>query len=1508
MKKIILLLLVMVMVLSGVTFQLEVIQAASSALYKNSDLVTMTNGDNALNISEYVDELSDDLTFNTTFTCTGSSVNSLLFIGNSETQNNYFTVYLSGTTLGIEHRNVNGGHLVSGATVVLSGIDLTKEHKLSVVYDGMNEYKMYVDGELVKQGSTSSNIVSSSIPDVNYMGIGIGNRKNAASNYPFTGTQKNVEVYNSVLSEEEIEYYHSDERKDLLFSVDNLYFGDHYASMSDEMMVAALKTLDHGSISIRYRVEDASSSKMSLVSFSNSNSDNEHMSIYVNPKDNQVGIEINGTDLPIPNAKVNDTKWHTLTMTKTNATANNRYTFYVDGQKINMYSNRENFLNQMSNANVIAAGYTDLLSDKYLFKGGIDNISFYSGIVSEDEAMDLHSSLVYDAPMVDDLSHATKTPMNEVFYSGYDGSIGYRIPSMIVTKEGTIIAATDQRNSGLGDAGNIDFILRRKEVGDKEFGDPIEVIDLIDHNNSTPCAFLIDASMVQDQESGRIFAFIDMFPESSGLMNPSILSTGNGYKEIDGELYQLLFDTNNNEYTVRENGIVYDSHNVMTDYRMVVECVAPFKELGNLYKNGEPVGNAYIFSGVNKGELHVQRSQYLWMTYSDDDGRTWSCPKDISKMVKEDWMMFIGTGPGCGIQLNNGDLAVPVYTANANVGASQASALIISEDGGETWKLHESPVKVEGNDRATMTSGNILTESQVVQMNNGDLKLFMRCYGGKVKMATSHDNGRTWATLEILDDVANVYCQLSVVHYNDKDGNEHVLLVNPKRSGRNDLTAYLGTVEDDGSISWINKLIDGGRTQYSSLIHLGSDEHGDEKFAVLYELDARGAMSQVYVEFDENWIKTPLVKKQQSTPELLNIETVKNGQVLSIELTFDQSVMAVGTPLLTLNKGVAFYKKGSGSDTLVFEMNLSGNEKGVLYLTGIQSDNGYLESTINDEIVVDGYVYALNRIENVGVESYSSQHSSSTAENTDGAAVNVVDNNINTYWHSTWGNSSITLPQHVVIDLGGVEDLYKIDYVGRQNSQSGRVIEYEISVSTDGETYNVVKNGKLANSAELQSIEFSAVKARYVKFNVLKSSVEGSCSIAELDFYAFSDELANHVDKDLLETLYNNVKDIDLTNMSKVTKDKFSYYLDYALSLLDNEKVTQGLIDEAYHLLFNAKRDLVNVERLLEYKNNLEINEKYYTSESWDAYCESKPNLEEVKNNAETSKDVTNAMMKYEYAMSLLIKKDVVLEESVTLDKTTAELKVNDTLTLNSTILPEEATDKSVTWTSSNPKVATVKDGVVTALKAGTTTITVTTTNGLKATCKVTVLKDFPFTDVSDKQWYYGVINEAYQLGLMTGASDSLFKPNANMNRGMVAIVFHRMEGSKQVEYSSIFPDVANKQYYTTSVLWAKQTGVINGYTNGTFKPLRNVTREEMATMIYNFARYKGLDMSASKDITYFSDYSQITPYAVGPLQWAVEKGLMSGKLNGTKLDPLGNATRAECSKMLVQAYKVIYK
>ena len=186
--------------------------------------------------------------------------------------------------------------------------------------------------------------------------------------------------------------------------------------------------------------------------------------------------------------------------------------------------------------------------------------------------------------------------------------------------------------------------------------------------------------------------------------------------------------------------------------------------------------------------------------------------------------------------------------------------------------------------------------------------------------------------------------------------------------------------------------------------------------------------------------------------------------------------------------------------------------------------------------------------------------------------------------------------------------------------------------------------------------------------------------------------------------------------------------------------------------------------------------------------------------------------------------------------------------------------------------------------------------------------KPFPFEDVFKGQWYYEYVDQAYQLGLMTGATETLFKPVVSMNRGMVAIVLHRMEGAEEVPFAPIFPDVYDKQYFTTAVMWAKQTGIITGYNNGTFMPLKEVTREEMATMIQRFAKYKGLDVASSKDITYFQDYADISTYAKAPIQWCVENGVLSGKFEGTKVDPLGTATRAECAKMLVQAYKVIYK
>ena len=141
---------------------------------------------------------------------------------------------------------------------------------------------------------------------------------------------------------------------------------------------------------------------------------------------------------------------------------------------------------------------------------------------------------------------------------------------------------------------------------------------------------------------------------------------GTGYKKINGKDYQILLDEDENEYTVRENGIVYDSEGNKTEYQVETRAEAPYTDMGRLYKSGEYIGSIY----KGDAELSMVNTYYLWMTYSDDDGVTWSLPKDLNPMVKADWMTFFGTGPGAGAQLQSGRL---IFTMYCMTSANQAS-------------------------------------------------------------------------------------------------------------------------------------------------------------------------------------------------------------------------------------------------------------------------------------------------------------------------------------------------------------------------------------------------------------------------------------------------------------------------------------------------------------------------------------------------------------------------------------------------------------------------------------------------------------------------------------------------------------------------------------------------------------------------------------------------------------------------------------------------------------------
>lgn len=450
--------------------------------------------------------------------------------------------------------------------------------------------------------------------------------------------------------------------------------------------------------------------------------------------------------------------------------------------------------------------------------------------------------------------HALKTEQT-LFKSGLGGAKSYRIPALLSTQKGTLIAAIDKRNQHESDWGNIDTVIRRSEDGGNTWSEIKVILDLPEQPYGTQhSAFLIDPLMVQDRETGRIFMLVDMFPETKGFLGiKSKKSAGTGYQKINGQFYRQLKDKQGNRYTVREKGKVYDQHDNLTDYRVVVEGNPDiaFRDLGDLYQGQTRLGNVFLYSQEAQNDsapLFVHLTNYLWLTYSDDDGKTWSNPVDITPQVKEDWMVFFGTGPGNGIQLKNGNLVLPVYYTNLH--QRHSAAVIISSDNGKTWVRSESPndsiLRQQGGSKEVRKKSDELTESQLIELDNGVLKMFSRNLSGNVHISTSYDGGHHWDAEKNLDPILLAPdSQMSVIKYSKRiDGKEYVLFANPHSARiRFNGKVWLGEVQADNSIDWqYATTINEGLYGYNSLAELSNGDIG-----LLYEA---GVYKTQYVRFN----------------------------------------------------------------------------------------------------------------------------------------------------------------------------------------------------------------------------------------------------------------------------------------------------------------------------------------------------------------------------------------------------------------------------------------------------------------------------------------------------------------------------------------------------------------------------------------------------------------------------------------------------------------------------------
>lgn len=174
------------------------------------------------------------------------------------------------------------------------------------------------------------------------------------------------------------------------------------------------------------------------------------------------------------------------------------------------------------------------------------------------------------------------------------------------------------------------------------------------------------------------------------------------------------------------------------------------------------------------------------------------------------------------------------------------------------------------------------------------------------------------------------------------------------------------------------------------------------------------------------------------------------------------------------------------------------------------------------------------------------------------------------------------------------------------------------------------------------------------------------------------------------------------------------------------------------------------------------------------------------------------------------------------------------------------------------------------------------------------------FTDVKESDWFYKGVAYVVDKGVMSGVSENQFDPSGKLTRAMLVQMLYNMESRPACDAENAFIDVPVGQWYTDAVIWANDEKIVSGMGDGLFAPNMEITREQMVVMLYNYAKYKGYDVTASADLSKFADNASVSTWAQPAMQWAVAEGYISG-MGDNQLAPQGTATRAEIASVIMR-------
>ena len=820
-----------------------------------------------------------------------------------------------------------------------------------------------------------------------------------------------------------------------------------------------LQKLQNATIHMEFKPDASAPRFYNLFSVSSDTKVNEYFTMAI--LDNTAiveGRDANGNqfygDYKTAPLKIKPGEWNSVTFTVERPNADQpkgQVRVYVNGVLSRTSPQSGRFIKDMPDVNQVQIGTTKRTGKNFWGSNlKVRNLTVYDRALSPEEVKK-RSQLFERGELEKKLPEGAKvTDKLDVFEGGEnrkpnkDGIASYRIPALLKTDKGTLIAGADERRLHHSDWGDIGMVVRRSDDKGKTWGDRIVISNPRDNENARRAhagsPVNIDMALVQDPKTKRIFSIFDMFVEGEAVRDlPG--KAPQAYEQIGDKVYQVLYKKGEaGRYTIRENGEVFDPENRKTEYRVVVDPKKPaYSDKGDLYKGEELIGNIY-FEYSDKNIFRVSNTNYLWMSYSDDDGKTWSAPKDITYGIRKDWMHFLGTGPGTGIALHSGPhkgrLVIPAYTTNnvSYLSGSQSSRVIYSDDHGETWHAGEAvndnrPVGNQTIHSSTMNNpGTQNTESTVVQLNNGDLKLFMRGLTGDLQVATSKDGGATWEKdVKRYADVKDVYVQMSAIH-TVQNGKEYIILSNAGGPGRYNGLVHLAQVEANGDLTWLkHNPIQSGKFAYNSLQDLGNGE-----FGLLYE-HADNNQNEYTLSYKKfNW---DFLNKDMVSPTKARVtHAVHMGQGI-IAMEFDSEVLVNQVPTLQLANGkTATFMTQYDTKTLLFTVDPEDIGQKVTGLAegAIESMHNLPVSVIGSKIShgINGSEVATNEVPEFtgGVSSDEATVSEETPEYTDTLA--------------TVGKEPATIVEKLEF-TGGVK--------GEEGAVAAEVPEYTGQLATAGE-------------------------------------------------------------------------------------------------------------------------------------------------------------------------------------------------------------------------------------------------------------------------------------------------------------------------------------------------------------------------------------------------------------------------------------------------------------------------